>query len=320
MAQNRAGSGQALDSSLPTVFSEFKINRDETGIMRSCATHMRLRPHEGASKNVNNYDRVVAYGLDDAADMTQAQELADTTTSYTPGEAGVQVVLPGSTMRRIQDPDLLSRTGRIMANAYDLKEDQDGCNQLSSYGGGLGGSSSVLSPGLARAIGARLRVGNSQANPEPAPAPWYMVTNPLSGVVLEGRLIPLGSTPGGAAVYGATGGAHAGTTAGVGSPNESMAAEIIKRGIGGVGTISNMMVKYDANLLPDGNDDVIMAGFSQEGLVFVSEVNPHPDHDRSDKSMRGAVELNFWGSYVWGVYKASNYGVDATVDASLPTT
>jgi hypothetical protein len=35
--------------------------------------------------------------------------------------------------------------------------------------------------------------------------------------------------------------------------------------------------------------------------------------------MRGAVELNCWGSYVWGLYRSSAYGCEILVDASMPT-
>ncbi|KKK48655.1 hypothetical protein LCGC14_3142970, partial [marine sediment metagenome] len=49
---NLAGAGEALDSSLNTIYSEFKLLRDETGIFRSTATKFELRPHEGRSKNI----------------------------------------------------------------------------------------------------------------------------------------------------------------------------------------------------------------------------------------------------------------------------
>ena len=60
---NLAGAGEALDGSLNTIFSEFKLLRDETGVFRSTATKLELQPHEGRSKNVNNYNRVVAFDL-----------------------------------------------------------------------------------------------------------------------------------------------------------------------------------------------------------------------------------------------------------------
>ena len=198
MSINLAGPAEALDDSLPTIYSEFKLLRDETGIMRSTATTMKLNPHEGTTKNVNNYSRVVAYEVADGVDITQAQALADTTTSYTPGEVAVQVILAGSTMRRIQDPQLLERTGKMLNNAYDLKEDSDGCAQLSSFVPIMGAAADIIGPGMLTGAAARLGIGNDLANPEPAPKPWFTVRHPLQAHELLARIsfpdVPVGTT------------------------------------------------------------------------------------------------------------------------------
>ena len=161
-----AGSGQALDASLPTIYREFRLLRDETGVMRSCATTMKLSAHEGNTKYINNYDRVIAYNVTDGEDITQAQTLADTATGYTPTEVAVQTILGGRTMRRVADPDLLGRTGKILNNAYDLKEDTDGCTQLASFTGTtIGSAGTALSPGHISSAAARVSIGNNRANP-----------------------------------------------------------------------------------------------------------------------------------------------------------
>lgn len=316
----QAGPGKALDGSLPTIFSEFKLLRDETGVMRSCATPMPLKPHEGTSKNVNNYGRVIAYDLADAVDMVQAQDLKDTTTSYTPAEVGVQVLLPGSTMRRIQDPSLLERTGRMLSNAYDLKEDGDGCAQLVNFTPIVGAAAAMASPGYCAAAMGIIRVGNSTSKPEPAPDPKFIVMHPNSAIVLEGRIIPLipTATTGGTNIYGQEGGAHAGGMVSEGGAT-SLGEKILTRGIGAVGTISGATLKLDANLTVDSSGDAHGAAFSKEGLIFVEEVPPRLDPDKSDASMRGAVELNLWGSFVWGLYRSGAYGCEMYHDASLPS-
>ncbi len=320
MPINLAGAGEALDGSLPTIFSEFKLLRDETGVMRSTATRMDLTAHEGASKNVNNYGRVIAYDVADGVDITQAQSLADTTTTYTPGEVAVQVILAGSTMRRVQDPQLLERTGKMLNNAYDLKEDSDGCAQLSSFVPLMGAANDIIGPGMVTGAAARLGIGNDRANPEPAPKPWFTVLHPLQAHELLARIVPFTDLPGGndgAAVHVPTTGATNDTIAG-GSPGQ-MGEAFLRRGIGSLGTYAGTTVKLDANISVDATDDASGACFSQEGLNFVSEVEPTFAPDDSDKSLRGAVELNLWGSYVWGLYRSSNYGVELLFDASLPT-
>src|SRR3990167_978920 len=181
-------SGQALDGSLNTILSEFRMLRDETGVARKCATKMSLAPHTGTAKNIVNYGRLTAYSLTDGVDMQQAQSLADTTTSYTPAEVGVQVVIARTTLSRVADPDLLRRTGRMMNNAYDLKEDADGCAQFSSFVPIVGSTATVFGIGSALAMSARLRIGNDRTNPEPAPLPHYGILHPLHTTSIAARL------------------------------------------------------------------------------------------------------------------------------------
>lgn len=317
-----AGSNQALSTSLPVIYSEFLLLRDYTGVIRSTATSMTLKPHEGTTKNIINYGRVQAFNLTDGVDINQAQTLSDSKTSLTPAEVGVQAILGGRTMARIQDPDLLARTGRILNNAYDLKEDQDGAVQFQSFAA-LGATGQVISPGHLAAANGRLSVGNafsSSSGPEPAPGPWYAVIHPLSAVALAGRLTPFATTPAGGTAYGAAGGAHAGTSVTVGVDTGGLGASIIREGISALGMVSGTTVKQDANIpLASTGVDATSAAYSKEGLIYVSEIDPQLDPDTSDKSMRGAVELNLWGSYVWGLYRPTQYGVGLTFDASMPT-
>src|SRR3990167_6661769 len=313
---NLAGTGQALDSSLNTIYSVFKELRDETGVFRSCATTLTLKPHEGRSKNVNNYNRVVAYDIADGVDIQQAQQLADTTTTYTPGEVAVQVLLPGSTMRRVADPDLLKRTGRMLANAYDLKEDQDGGLQMVNFTPIMGATSSVLGPGEFMGAIQRLTVGNSLSNPEPPPKPWYLVHHPVTLGTLAARIAPFTDVPVGTNIYTP---ATVATGKTVGPARSALSDEIIKRGIGALGTFFGVTVKKTANLIHSSDNDVSGGVFSKEGLIYVSELEPRADPDTSDKSLRGAVELNYWGSYVWGTYRPSAFGCEILGDAVLPS-
>ena len=311
---NLAGVGESLDGSLNTIFSEFNLLRDVSGTFRSIATRFDLKPHEGRSKNINNYNRVVAFNLDDGVDMQQGQALADTTTTYTPGEVGVQVLLPGSTMRRVADPDLLKRTGRMLNNAYDLKEDQDGGLQMVNFTPIMGAATAILSPHEYLGAVQRLSIGNNRANPEPPPLPYFIVDHPIKLGVLAGKLTPLSTDATGGADYVNT--VATGQTVGPGRTD--FGDSLLKQGIGALGMFWGATVKSSANLLPDSDDDVSGAALTKEGLIYVSEVEPRSDPDTSDKSLRGAVELNYWGSYVWGLYRAGAYGVEILGDATMP--
>src|SRR3972149_4554801 len=106
-----AGASQALDTSLNTIYSEFLLLRDETGVMRSVSTPYKLQPHTGTSKNLLNYGRVIAYNVADGADIAQSQSLSDFNTAYTPSEVAVQVTLAGSALRRVAAPAPLEGPG-----------------------------------------------------------------------------------------------------------------------------------------------------------------------------------------------------------------
>lgn len=318
---NLLGTGEALDASLNTIIAEFYTLAEETAVIKPTATGLTLKPGEGRSKNLNNYGRVVASALNDGVDMVQAQALADTTTSYSPAEVGVQVILPGSTLRRSADRQLMTNTSEMLNNAWQSKEDGDGCAQFSSITNGLGAAGTVISPGHLDAMATRLRIGGVRATatgdrPEPAPKPWFGILAPTQANVVRGRIATLGPTANGATAFGVNTGAHVGTTVGLGISPQQWA---LLQGPDTIGSYAGIMWREDGLVPIDSSDDGIMAAYSRRGLVHVSEVEPRMDPDTTDKSMRGAVEMNLWGSYIWGLYRAGAYLVKGTFDGSLPT-
>lgn len=317
MVQNLLGTGQALDASVNTIISKFLLLADEPTIFESCSTAMPLKPHEGLSKVINNYGRLTAFSVADAADISQTQALADTQTTYTPSEVAVQTWLPGSTMRRAADPNLLGQTSRILMNALKLRQDQDGGAQLPNFVPIVGAATRVLGPGEYLAAMTRLAIGNNRANPEPPPKPWFIVDHPIKLSTVTGRIIPLTDVPTGTNVY-LPDSTSRGVTTGPGFGG-AMSDELLKMGYGALGQLFGGIVKPTANVIPDASDDVSGASFSREGLIYVEEVAPRMDPDTSDKSYRGAVELNGWMSYIWGLYRSSNFGVEILGDAVLPT-
>lgn len=314
---NLAGPGQALDVSLPTIILQFKLLRDVTGVFRSTAESNNLTPHTGISWIRNNYGRVVAYNLDEAADMNQAQTLVDQATTATPAEVGAQVVLPGSTLRRVADAGLEGRVATMLNNAYNLKEDQDGAAQMSSWTTGLGSTSTIIGIGHIFAGAAQLGVGNSVAAPEPAPEPWFYVGHDFQLQHLIGRLMVLTDVPTGTSVYS---GVAAGATFGAGNEGSGMAEEVRKDGIGKLTRMGGVTIKRDANIPVTATPAAIGGIYSGEGLLYVSELEPKVVKDMSDVSTRDAVELNVWGSYAWTLYRPGQFGKSMTFDCTTPTT
>lgn len=317
MTTNLLGTNQALDSSVNTIISEFILLNDFPTVFQQCARRLTLMPHEGLSKNLNNYNRMTAVAVADGADIAQYQALADTTSSYTPSEVAVQTWLPGSTMRRAADPDLLGRTSKILHNALDLKIDQDLGAQLVNFVPVIGAAARVLGPGEYLSAAVRLSIGDNRSNPEPPPMPYYTIDHPYKLATVAGRIIPLTDVPVGTNIYlPAT--TSRGPTTGPGAGG-SLSDDIIKNGWAGpLNSLFNIPVKQSANIIPDASDDVSGASFSREGLIFVNEVSPKIDPDTSDKSYRGAVELNGWTSYAPGTWRPAVMGVEILGDASTP--
>ena len=314
---NMAGTGQALDVSLPTIISEFMLRRDVTGVFRSTAETNPLRPHTGTSWIRNNYGRAVAYDLDEAADMNQAQTLSDLATTITPAEVGAQIVIPGSTLRRVADASLESRVATMLNNAYSLKEDQDGAAQMSSWTNSLGSTGVILGIGYIFAGGAQIGVGQNTANPEPAPMPYYYVGHDFQLLHLVGRLMVLTDVPTGTNKYdGATAGR--GDTLGAGFSGQGLQEELLRGGIGKITTMGGITIKKDANIPVTSAPDARGGLYSGAGLIYVPEVEPRIVRDKSDVSMRDAVELNVWGSYKFGLYLPGAYGMGMLFDATTP--
>lgn len=313
---NLAGSGQSLDASLNTVISEFRLLRDYLGVVRNHCTVMPLEPHSGLSKIIEHYGRVSAFALPDGQDMSQAQALADFQDSYTPAEVGTQVLLANTTVRRVADPNLYSRVGRIMANAYELKVDQDGTGQFASFTISLGANSTILQPGHILAAVTQLSVGGSLSAPEPAPGPYTGVFHPCAMAVVAARLVPLTDVPTGTNAYAPTG--NKGVTVGAGRGGSELAEEIVMAGgPAAIGSLFGANIYRDANCAIVSSTNTQNCIYSEEGLIYVPEFEPYLDPDR-DPSGR-FTEINIIGSYVFGVYRAGAYGVLITSDCTLPT-
>lgn len=323
---NLAGVGQALDVSLPTIITDFNLLRDVTGVFRNSADPQTLKKHSGVSWLRNNYGRAVAYNLDEVADMNQAQTLTDFQTVITPAEVGAQVVLPGSTLRRIQDAALESRVAQMLNNAYNLKEDIDGANQMGSWTGSVGSTSTIIGVGHIAAGAAQIGVGRLVANPEPAPLPYTYVGHDFQLLHLMGRTLVFTDVPTGTTVYSGVAAGQTIGAGGAGAVDSGGISPLLLNGIvgegGKVGMLTQFMgvsVKKDANIPVTSTPSASGGLFSQTGFLYVSELEPRVVMQTDDVSMREAVELNVWGAYGYGLYRPVSYGVTMTFDATTPT-
>ena len=320
MANNQlmVGSDQTLDESLNTLISEFRLTSEYTGVMRSCATDMKLEAHSGRSKIIDTFGKFTAQSLSYGEDIVNAQEISDRQTSYSPNEVGLKVIIPDLTLRRIADPDFYGKIGQVMATAYRNKEDKDGCDQLSSFTStNLGAAGTALSLGLIHAASARIKTGSkrrtSTTDVEPPPAPHYGIFHSYSLSRVMGTLVPFTDVPTGTNDYdGAS--ANAQTIA---AGTNGMTESILRQGTPAAMTLDGLKIKAEDNLLVDSSDDCTGAVFARQGLVFVSELDVTEKVEK-DASAR-AKEVVMYGSYTWGVYKPDVYGIPATLDATQPS-
>jgi hypothetical protein len=308
-----AGTGEALDASLNTMITEFYRLRDEIPKLKDYTTKFTLAPHSGRSKVILDYGRLIARDLSDGVDITEAQDLSDAQTAYSPNEVGLKVILPRTTVRRVADPDLMRQTGRMMAAAYYLKEDTDIANEFDSFTTAtLGAAGTVLSPGLISAGVAGIRVGNNVTTPEPAPEPYFGIFHPCSIHSVANRIIPLTDVPVGTNVYVPT---AAGATVGPG--RTAFGDQVLQQGSKAIGTLAGATIVTSANIPVDASNDAEGVVCSREGLIYVSEFEPM-EETQDDVSLRGK-ELVFTGSYVAGVHRPLAFGITVTCDAVLPT-
>lgn len=308
-----AGASEALDASLNTVITEFHLLRDEIPKIKNIATPMTLPPHSGRSKVLLDYGRLEARNLSDGVPIAEAQDLADAQTLWTPNEVGLMVLLARTTVRRVADPDLDRQVGRMMAAAYNLKEDQDGTALFDDFTISLGAAGTILSPGLISAAVTQISVGGSVAVPEPAPEPYYGVFHPCSVHSVANRLIPMTDVPTGTTAYAPT------TTTGVtvGPGRTSLGDRILQQGSSAVGRLSGATIISSANIAVDAANDAECVVMSKEGFIYIEEFPPQEDTE-ADIALRGK-KLVMAGSYVFGVYRPAAYGALVTVDAILPT-
>lgn len=321
MADNLAGTGEALDVSLPTVLGGFLLLRESTGMLRKFATPMKLGRHQGSSVSILNLNRATAVTLTNGVDLTMGHILADTLTQYTPNEVGVKCMIPHTTRDRISEPNLEGKIAKLLNDAYGFQEDADLADEFVNFTTALGAAADVLSPGHIAAGVARVQMGNTRrvdstsTRPEPPGTPIRTVLHPFHGLTVVGRMIPYTDVPTGTTAYGANTGAHAGETVGVG--NSAAGLELLRGGPKAIDRIGGEPVYINPNINVDASDDASSATFAEEGLIFVEEMAPTPWKE-VDASAR-VTEIGLVGRYVPGTYRPGVNGVEYLADASIPT-
>ncbi len=310
---NNTGPGEALDTSEPTILSEFLATREDLGVVRNSSTHRQMRAHTGRNYNVINYGRLRAYQVNIGVPTAMAQELADDLTTFSPNEVSVKVARSGAAQRRSGDANLDAEIGFEMALAYDRTEEQEGTAQFSSFTSIVGAAGVACSPGHLGAMDARLGYGNSRSTPEAVPAPWNYIAHPIHKAIVAGRLVPYEAiTAGGGAAYDGT----TGSGVRVGAGRGQLSDDIIKRGVGAIGMFSGHPFKTTPYINVDSSDDASMVLAAEHGIYYINE----KAYTVKEKELeRDGREFLGWGAYAFGLYKVGVYGVEGLFDATEMT-
>ena len=321
MPDNLAGTGEALDVSLPTILGAFRLLRESSGMLRKFATPLPLKPHSGSAATILNLNRASAVRLSNGVDLAQGHILSDTLTSYSPNEVGVKCIIPDTTKDRISEPNLEEKVAKLLNDAYDFQEDADLSDEFINFTTARGAAADVLSPGHVAAAVERVRMGNTRrvdstsTRPEPPGTPIRGVLHPFHGLTVVGRMIPYTDVPTGTSLYGVNTGAHAGETVGVG--NSAAGLELLRGGPQAIDRIGGAPIYLNPNINVDASDDASSAVFAEEGLIFCEEKAPMPWKERDESNRH--IEIGIVGRYVPGTYRPGVNGVELLADASMPT-
>ncbi|MCK5021114.1 MAG: hypothetical protein KAS32_29155, partial [Candidatus Peribacteraceae bacterium] len=178
-----------LADTIPTVIEEARHTAQFQAIMANLVWKITKQQGDGSTVNVPYWGEVVATGLSEGIDMTQAATMMDTNVQVTPAEVGVKIILTDKLIRDNQE-DVKAAAGKILGAAMEKKRDQDLLGQLDNGTTSLGGTATALTMGHV-AAGRALLGGNATATGGPAPLPYACVHHPYTLLDLVDVVTPV---------------------------------------------------------------------------------------------------------------------------------
>ena len=277
-----------LANVMPTIIAEILHTAEFETIMARLVRQYKLKPGTGASYKISQRGRINVQHLVVGQDMAQPQKDAISQISFTPAEAGGNVVLLDVDVRQAQD-DVMRAYGRELGDAMarivdtDLITAAQGTANSKVFGPTagtkFGGAGFELTTILRKCVSLLMRpadVVNATLNViEQAKPPYNMVLHPYHWFDLSAQLTATTST----------------------FPS-SLQQDVLDNYR--VGRLFSMNIYQDANIPITAQDDATAIAFAQDGLVLVRETGVQFEPER-DASHRG-TELNVVQSYATGRY------------------
>lgn len=285
--------------------------QERMGVVRNTIEIERLPENSGPSVNIPKYSQVTTYALTEGVDMTQAQEITDTSMTLTPAEYGAQVVLSDLNLMEARD-SFFEVASRVLRDSFDRQQDQTLCDDMDNFSIALGSAGTALTIGhvmagtAAIADAGRAANGTAGRGGEIAPPPYHAVFSPPQVHSLNKTLV---GHVAGAVVQASGGTASMGT-----SPDTGKAI-----GFGGSFTIPGigLTVHTDTNFNKDANDDIKGGLYSKSAMILV-ELGSAPSVERERDASLRAWELNYVGRWARGEYN-DNWGREMLFDSARPS-
>lgn len=272
--------------------------KDDILAIKSSFQVVRGRPGMDDTYNSPKMPGVTAFGLVEGVDMV-SETLIDSNVAISATEVGVSVELTNKMLRTVNRDDFLRNSGRAMASAINVKQEQDYATVVDGFGTTVGLDGAPATLGQLGAALAQLR-NNSEPINEAMMRGVSAVMSPYGWHDISQMLFPTGS-----------GDSHAPMTA----PPEAIATRTFGR-YWPVGEYFGTPLKVSTNLVTSGSNVRAGVWHREAGLIY--EFMPVDlAVDDSDKSMR-SIELSMVIDYGFGEIN-DGFGREWDHDNSAPT-
>lgn len=301
---------------LKLMIAKARETTQEDGPLKSLVFNDSLAQGMGTTYNSPKLGALNAEGLTQGEDITNFQQLSTSNIVVTPGEVGLATKFSKKSLAQWSE-DMALRTGRIMRDALDRKEDADIGGLGSSFTTyTLGSAGTVLTAGHLAAGKSTLKAGNNTTGSAIGAG---AVSNQapkgqINGVFRWESLTQVMRNLIGGPLLGTVVTTSVGASGGPGSKQNDALEDLY------VGKVAGVQLFGNSNLAKDASDDTVGIIFHRDGIVYVpfSHDGATGEPFVRDSDDGRSVQTTIVRDYGFGVLD-QNYAIACTFDATRPT-
>lgn len=301
---------------LKLMIAKARETTQEQGTIKSLVFNDTLPQHMGTTYNSPKVGALTGQGLTQGEDITNFQALTTSNVVVTPGEVGLAVKFAKKSLSQWSE-NMAVRTGRIMRDAIDRKQDADLGGLAASFTTyTLGTESTVLTAGHLVAGYARLKGGNNVAASAIAAGAVsnQVPKGPINGCFRWESLTQVMRNLIGGPLLGTVVTTSVAASGGPGSMQNAALEDLFVSKIGGV------MLYGNSNFAKAADDGATTMIFHRDAIVHV----PFP-HDGANNNIftrdsddGRSLQMTLVTDYGFGILD-QNYGIACTFDATPAT-